>query len=263
MSDESVIFAVTEEGVATVTLDRPQVRNAFDETVIERLADVFEDIAVSDGIRVALIEAVGTSFSAGADLNWMRRAADFDEDDNLEDARALGAMLHRLYSLPKPTVALVQGSAYGGGAGLIAACDMAITVADARFAFSEVRLGIVPAVISPYVIGAIGRRAAGRYMVSGERFDAAEARRIGLVHEVVADAQALNAAGERLVDTLLKAAPGAIAETKDLIDAVADRPIDAHLIDDTARRIARVRTGEEGREGVAAFLEKRKPRWAR
>ena len=263
MNEEPVIFRASPEGVASVTLNRPQVHNAFDDDTIARLSDVLEDLHGADGIRVVLIEATGVSFSAGADLDWMRRAAeDFTEEDNLEDARALGEMLRRLDRLPKPTIALVQGAAFGGGAGLVAACDIAVAVEHAVFAFSEVRLGIIPATIAPYVLRATGARVGRRYCVTGERFDAREALRIGLVHEVVADAEALSAAGERLCDAIFAAAPGAIAETKDLIAEIAGQPIDRDLIDETAHRIARVRTSEEAREGIEAFLAKRRPRWA-
>ena len=261
MSDDSVLLHASPEGVATVTLNRPEVHNAFDAEVIERLSDIFADLAGADGVRAVLLKAAGKSFSAGADLNWMRHAAGFSEQENREDARALGEMLRRLDTLPQPTVALVQGAAFGGGVGLVAACDIAVAVSDAAFSLSEVKLGLVPAVVSPYVIAAIGARRARRYFLTGERFDAGEARRIGLVHEVVADAEALAAAGERIVERLFTAAPGAIADAKELISAVAGRPIDAHLIDDTARRIAERRTHHEAREGVAAFLEKRKPNW--
>jgi methylglutaconyl-CoA hydratase len=207
------------------------------------------------------IEAAGKSFSAGADLNWMRRAADYGEAENVADAKAMGEMLRRLDTLPMPTVALVQGAAYAGGVGLIAACDVAVAVKDAMFGVSEVRLGLIPSVILPYVIGAMGARAARRYAASGARFDAAEAHRIGLVHEVVDDADALAATAAGIVEQFLAAAPGAVAEAKRNIRAVAGRPIDDALVDETARRIAARRTTDEAREGIAAFLEKRKPSW--
>ncbi len=261
MSDDGVLFRASPDGVATVTLNRPQVHNAFDEHVISRLRDIFDDLAGADGVRAVLVAATGETFSAGADLNWMRRAADFTHEENFKDAQALGEMLRRLNALPKPTIALVQGAVYGGGVGLVAACDIAVAVRDAIFSISEVKLGLVPAVISPYVIAAIGAREARRYALTAERFDAAEARRIGLVHEVVDDETALAAAGERIVARLIAAAPGAVAEAKDLLIAVAGRAIDDDLTDETARRIAEIRARDEGREGVAAFLEKRKPGW--
>ena len=261
MSDDSVFMRASQSGVATITLNRPEVHNAFNAEVIERLRDVLEDLAGADGVRVVLLDAAGKSFSAGADLNWMKRAATFSEEENREDARALSTMLYRLSTLPKPTVALVQGAAFGGGVGLMAACDMVIAVKDAEFSLSEVKLGLIPATISPYVIAAIGARQARRYFLTGERFDAHEARRIGLVHEVVEDIDALNAAGERMVARLFAAPPGALAEAKDLIAAVSGRPIDAGIIEDTARRIAARRAHDEAGEGIAAFLEKRKPDW--
>ncbi|MFP6742428.1 MAG: enoyl-CoA hydratase/isomerase family protein [Alphaproteobacteria bacterium] len=261
MSEDSVLMRASPEGVATITLNRPEVHNAFNAEVIERLSDVLEDLAGADGVRAVLLEAVGKSFSAGADLHWMKLAASFTEAENLEDARALSQMLHRLNTLPKPTVALVQGAAFGGGVGLMAACDMVIAVKDAAFSLSEIKLGLIPATISPYVIAAIGERQAGRYFLTGERFDADEARRIGLVHEVVDDLDALKMAGERMVERLFAAPPGALADAKDLIAAVAGRPIDAVLIEDTARRIAARRSHAEAGEGIAAFLEKRKPGW--
>ena len=261
MSDDCVLLDATPAGVATVTLNRPAAHNAFNAEVIERLSGVFGDLAGADGVRVVLLAAVGKSFSAGADLNWMKHAAEFSEDENREDARALGEMLRRLNTLPKPTVALVRGAAFGGGVGLMAACDMVVAVKEAEFSLSEVKLGLIPATVSPYVIAAIGERQARRYFLTGERFDAEEARRIGLVHEVVADAAGLDAAGERIVARLFAAPPGALAEAKDLVAAVAGKPIDGHLIEDTARRIAERRTHHEAREGIAAFLDKRKPDW--
>jgi len=261
MSEDSVLMRASPDGVATITLNRPDVHNAFNAEVIERLSDVLEDLAGADGVRAVLLEAAGKSFSAGADLHWMKLAASFTEAENLEDARVLSQILNRLSTLPKPTVALVQGAAFGGGVGLMAACDIVIAVESAAFSLSEIKLGLIPATISPYVIAAIGERQARRYFLTGERFDAHEARRIGLVHEVVADGEALVAAGERMVERLFAAPPGALAEAKDLIAAVAGRPIDAAVIEDTARRIAARRVHAEAGEGIAAFLEKRKPGW--
>ncbi len=261
MSEDRVLMRASPAGVATVTLNRPEAHNAFNAEVIERLSEVLGDLAGADGVRVVLLEAVGKSFSAGADLNWMKHAADFTQEENREDARALAEMLRRLNTLPKPTVALVQGAAFGGGVGLMAACDMVVAVRGAEFSLSEIKLGLIPATISPYVIAAIGERQARRYFLTGERFDADEACRIGLVHEVVEDAEALDGAGERIVERLFAAPPGALAAAKDLIAAVAGRPIDAAVIEDTARRIAERRTHAEAREGIAAFLEKRKPDW--
>ncbi len=261
MAEQPVTLKATQAGVATITLNRPEVHNAFNAEVIELLSEIFEDLAGADGVRVVLLAAAGKSFSAGADLNWMKRAGSFTEEENREDARALGEMLRRLNRLPKPTVALVQGSAFGGGVGLMAACDMVVAVREAAFSLSEVKLGLIPATIAPYVVAAIGERQARRYFLTGERFDAEAARRIGLVHELVEDGAALVAAGERIVERLFAAAPGALADAKELVAAVAGKPIDGSLIEDTARRIAERRAHDEAREGIAAFLEKRKPDW--
>lgn len=261
MADQPVTLKATQAGVATITLNRPEVHNAFNAEVIELLSEIFEDLAGADGVRVVLLAATGKSFSAGADLNWMKRAGSFTEEENREDARALGEMLRRLNRLPKPTVALVQGSAFGGGVGLMAACDMVVAVREAAFSLSEVKLGLIPATIAPYVVAAIGERQARRYFLTGERFDAEAARRIGLVHELVEDGAALVAAGERIVERLFAAAPGALADAKELVAAVAGKPIDGSLIEDTARRIAERRAHDEAREGIDAFLEKRKPDW--
>ncbi len=261
MADEPILLKATQAGVATITLNRPELHNAFNAEVIELLSEILDDLAGADGVRVVVLGAAGKSFSAGADLNWMKHAATFSEEENREDARALGEMLRRLNRLPKPTVALVQGPAFGGGVGLMAACDMVVAVSDAAFSLSEVKLGLIPATIAPYVVAAIGERQARRYFLTGERFDAEEARRIGLVHEVVEDGAALISAGERIIERLFTTAPGALTEAKDLIAAVAAKPIDGHLIEDTARRIAERRTHDEAREGIAAFLEKRRPDW--
>jgi methylglutaconyl-CoA hydratase len=259
---DSLLLHVTPKGVATVTLNRPDVHNAFNEELIQRLADVFTDLGDQDGVRVVIVDAKGKSFSAGADLKWMERASRWSAEQNKEDSAVLGGMLRALNTLPKPTIALVQGSAYGGGVGLVAACDVAIGVRAAQFSLSEVRLGLLPAVISPYVVRAITARQARRYFLTGERFDADEAMRIGLLHRVVDDEAALGEAGNAFVKLFLAAAPGAIAASKDLIFSVSDQPVDGAMVADTARRIAERRQSDEGREGIAAFLAKRKPKWA-
>ncbi len=262
MSEETPILAdFSAEGLAVVTLNRPGRHNAVNADIIARLSTIFDEIAKEDGLRAMLLRAEGESFSAGADLEWMRAAADYSYDDNLEDARALADMLNRLNELPIPTIALVQGPAYGAGVGLIAACDMAVAVESAVFAFTEVHLGIVPATISPYVIEAIGARNARRFFLTGERFTATEACRMGLVHEVVADGSALGHAGDRLVEALWQGAPGAIAAAKELIFAVAHEPIDVETIEETAERIAERRSTDEAKEGLDAFLGKRRPGW--
>lgn len=248
--------------VARVTLNRPDRHNAFDDTVIAALAGSFDALARQSAVRVVVLAAAGRSFSAGADLEWMKRTAAYGPAENEADAAVLAGMLGKLNGLPKPTVALVQGGAYGGGVGLVAACDIAIAAEDAIFSLSEVRLGIIPAVISPYVVAAIGPRAARRYFLTAERFGAREAHRIGLVHEVV-PVDDLAAAGDRMIERLLAAGPNAAEQAKKLIADVAGRPVDADLIAETARRIAQIRTSPEGQEGIAAFLERRKPAWRR
>ncbi len=255
-----LVQAVDGRGVATVTLNRADVHNAFDDALIAEIDGCFAALDADPAVRLIVLAAAGASFSAGADLNWMKRMAGFSEAENEADARALARMLRRIYETAKPTVARVQGAAFGGGVGLVAACDMAIASERAKFSLSEVKLGLSPSTISPYVLAAIGPRAAGRYFVTGERFDAETALRLGLVHEV-ATADALDGAVVRLIDELLQGGPAAQRATKGLIREVAGRPIDEALGHDTARRIAALRASPEGREGVGAFLEKRRPAW--
>lgn len=247
-------------GVARVTMNRPEVHNAFDEDLIAALDKAFTQAAEDPAVWMVVLAGAGKSFSAGADLNWMRRMAGFSRAQNVDDAHRLAALMHRIDTCPKPTLALVQGAAYGGGVGLVAACDIAIASHDARFSISEVRLGLIPSVISPYVVKAVGTRAARRYFLTAERFDAAEAHRLGLVHAVVA-AEELDSAGGRMVEVLSGNAPGAMAKAKALIADVAGRPVDNGLMNETAQRIADARASDEGREGIAAFLEKRAPVW--
>jgi methylglutaconyl-CoA hydratase len=261
-AEDVVLLNTTRAGVAVVTLNRPKVHNAFNPDVIEKLSDMFETLRTADGVRVVLVEGAGPSFSAGADLAWMRAAADWTAHDNREDAGGMGEMLRRLSTLPQVTIALVHGAAMAGGCGILSACDIAVATKKASFALSEVRLGIIPAVISPYVIRAIGARAAHRYFLTAERFDAATAHALGLIHTVVDDEPALAQEAERLVQQVFTCAPGAIHAAKDLIAAVAGKPIDSHVIADTARRIAERRSSDEAKEGLSAFLEKRKPKWA-
>jgi methylglutaconyl-CoA hydratase len=251
-----------EDTVARITLDRPELHNAFDDTLIARLTETLESVEADPAIRVVVLAAAGKSFSAGADLAWMQRMATYGEAENLADARALARLMATLNRLAKPTLALVQGPAIGGGVGLVACCDMALAARSAFFQLSEVRLGLTPAVISPYVVGAIGARAARRYLLTAERFDAQEAWRLGLVHQVVPDGE-LEAAGEALIGALATGGPGAQRDAKALIFAVSGRPPDDALIEDTAGRIARQRAGAEGREGAAAFLDKRRPSWVK
>lgn len=257
---DALSITTDARGVATVTLTRPAVHNAFDDALIARLTETFRSLGADDAVRVVVLAAEGKSFSAGADLTWMKRMAGYSRAENLADAGALADMLEAIDRCPKPTLAVVQGAAMGGGVGLVSACDMAVASTQASFALSEVRLGLIPAVISPYVAAAIGPRACRRYVLTGERFDAETALRLGLVSELTAP-EDLDAAAQRLIDTLLAAGPAAQRAAKDLIRAVAFRLPDQALKDDTAARIADIRAGAEGREGVTAFLEKRRPAW--
>ena len=259
MSANTIQVSIAEH-VATVTLNRPELHNAFDDALIHDLTHALEKLGRDAGVRVVVLAGAGKSFSAGADLNWMKRMASYTEADNLRDAAAMANLMHTLSALPKPTVARVQGAALGGGVGLVACCDIALAAQEAVFSLSEVRLGLIPSVISPYVIRAIGRRAAHRFFLTAERFSAAEALRIGLVHEVTAAAQ-LDERGGFVVGELLKGGPHALTAAKQLIMDVAHARPDEALVAETARRIAAIRVSAEGREGIAAFLEKRKPGW--
>jgi methylglutaconyl-CoA hydratase len=246
--------------IALVTLNRPEVHNAFDETLIAELTQALRALGADDAVRAVVLMGAGASFCAGADLKWMEKMAGFSKAQNLADAKALAAMLSTLNELPKPTVARVHGAAFGGGVGLVACCDIAIGAQDATFALSEAKLGLIPATISPYVIEAVGARAARRYFLSGERFSAAEAFRLGLLHDL-AQASELDDRINELLGFLVTAGPRAQAECKALIRAVAHRPIGAAVISDTAARIAKVRASAEAKEGVAAFLGKRRAAW--
>ena len=261
MSDLVVIEGAGDPAV-TVTINRAAKKNAFDSEVIGALREAFETLHAADGVRVVFVAGAGPMFSAGADLDWMAEAAELTESDNREDAMAMAVMLRHLHDLPTLTVALVQGGAFGGGAGLAAACDFSIATADARFSFSEVKLGLVAATISPYVIRAIGPRRARGLFATGRVFDASFAKEIGLIDEVVADAAALAQAKARIAAEIVACGPEAVAASKKLVDHVAGREIDHGLMAETARAIAAARMGEEGREGVRAFLERRKPGWA-
>jgi methylglutaconyl-CoA hydratase len=248
-------------GVAWLTLDRPEIHNAFDDRLIALLTAELARLGEDDAVRVVVLTGAGRSFSAGADLNWMRRTATYGEAENLADARALAKLMQTLDQLAKPTVARVNGAALGGGTGLVACCDIVVASERAVFGTTEVRLGLIPSVIGPYVLAAVGPRQARRLMLTGERISAAEAARLGLVHEVVADDR-LDAAVDRIAGELLKGGPDAIAAAKALIRDLAGRPISAELIDQTAQRIAALRATPEAREGVGAFLEKRTPGWS-
>jgi methylglutaconyl-CoA hydratase len=252
---------ITIDGyVATVTLNRPDVRNAFNELTIAELTQAFRDLGDNEAIRAIVLAARGPAFCAGADLHWMKKMADYTHDENRADAAQLAAMLQTIYICPKPVVAKVQGDCYAGGMGLVAACDMAVTVEDAHFCLSEVKLGLIPATISPYVIKAMGENAARRYFLTAERFSAQEALRIGFVQTVVV-AAALEATVAEMVKALVSASPNAVRQAKRLVQEVAGAPLTAELIAQTVERIAMIRASEEGREGVRSFLEKRKPTW--
>lgn len=263
LAPDPVLLDVSPEGVATVTLNRPEKRNAFDELVIANLAEVFETLKGADHVRVVFLRGAGDVFCAGADIEWMRRQAERSQADNEEDALALARMLKALHELPQLTVALAQGAATGGGVGLIAASDMAIALRGTKFRFSEVRLGLTPATIAPYVVAAIGQRWAGALFATGEEFDAAFAERIGLVQYAVDGPEEMQTTMERIADLVLAAAPGAVSDAKALVRYVAGHRIDEALAKETAHRIAVRRASAEGREGLTAFLEKRKPEWVK
>ena len=258
----STSLAIERQGpIGLVTMNRPERHNAFDEALIQELTEALRSMEAEEGVRLVVLSGMGKSFSAGADLTWMKRMAGFGKDENQRDAMALGALMRTLAHLRKPTIARVHGAAYGGGVGLVACCDVAVATHDATFALSEAKLGLVPAVISPYVIAAIGERAARRYFLSAERMDAAEAWRLGLVHELAASPDELDEKIGYIADAMLECGPVAQREAKELIRAVAGKPVHSELIQDTAERIARIRSSPEAREGVAAFLEKRRAAW--
>ena len=256
----SALDVTVRNSVAIVVLNRPELHNAFNEAVIAELTRTFEALDRDAGIRAVVIAGAGKSFCAGADLNWMKRMSTYGDAENLADAQALAAMLRALYGMSKPTIARVHGAAMGGGVGLVACCDIAVAAQEATFALSEARLGLIPATIGPYVVEAIGARYARRYFLTAERFEAAEAYRIGLVHDIVTAAE-LDARINELLGALMLAGPHAQLECKALIRGVAHRPIDADVVGGTAEHIAAVRASPEAREGVAAFLEKRRPAW--
>jgi methylglutaconyl-CoA hydratase len=258
---DTVTLSVSTEGVAVVTLNRPAKKNAFSGQMIADLTEVFTTLKTQDHVRLVFLRGAGGTFSAGADLEWMKAATDYTEAENREDARDLARMLRALYTLPQATCAVVEGAAMGGGAGLIAACDLAVGTVDTKFCFSEARLGLIPAVISPYVTQAIGPRAARALFTTARVFDGSTALMIGLLTEAVNTAADLEAVIERISKDVLACAPGAVADCKTLIEAVWAAALDDSVIEDTARRIAARRVSDEGREGILAFLEKRKPNW--
>ena len=259
MDTQTLEISITHR-VAVVWMTREKVRNAFNETMIAELRGTFEKLGADPGVRAIVLAARGPAFCAGADLDWMRRMAAFSAEENRRDARSLADMLRTIHDCPKPTIARVHGDAYAGGMGLVAACDMAFAAIGAGFCLSETKLGLIPATISPYVIQAIGVAAARRYMLTAEKFDAAEAYRIGLVRDI-APAEELDGKVNETLGALMLTSADAVREAKRLVREVAGRPIDEALVADTAERIAAIRTSADGREGVRAFLDKRKPRW--
>ncbi|CAB3785471.1 enoyl-CoA hydratase/isomerase family protein [Paraburkholderia fynbosensis] len=246
--------------VATVTLNRPDVRNAFNETMIAEVTSAFAALNTRDDVRAVVLAANGKAFCAGADLNWMKKMAGYSDDENRADAMLLANMLSSVYRCNKPVIARVNGDAYAGGMGLIAACDIVVAVQSARFCLSEARLGLIPATIAPYVIRALGEQASRRYFVTAETFDCATALRLGFVSEAV-EAGQLDAAVAQIADTLCANGPQAVRACKQLVQDMAGHELNDAMIEDTAARIARTRAGAEGREGVASFLEKRTPGW--
>jgi len=249
-----------QHGVGLIWMNRPEVRNAFNETMIAELTRAFKAADADPDLRAVVLAGNGPAFCAGADLNWMKRMAGYSLEQNRTDAMGLAAMFNTIYMMKKPTVARVHGAAFAGGVGLVAACDIAVAAQEAEFCLSEVKLGLTAATIGPYVVAAMGERHARRYFLSAERFTAAEAFRIGLVHDIVPMAE-LDAAVNALLGHLFLASPAAITASKELIRAVARATIDQEMIADTAARIAAARTSADGKEGIRSFLEKRKPAW--
>ena len=257
---DKVITQIDSRGVAQVTLNNPDKHNAFDDQMIIQLTEAFHTVAANPVVRIMLLKSEGKSFSAGADLEWMKRMASYSYQQNLNDARALAAMLKALHQMPIPTIARVQGAAFGGAVGLISCCDIALASSNASFALSEVKIGLVPSTISPYVIAAIGERHAKRYFMTAERFDANTALQISLVHEAVEE-QFLDDKVEQLITAILSNGPEAVVAAKQLVFAVSGKAIDSSLIEHTCEVIAGIRVSAQGQEGLSAFLDKRKPHW--
>ena len=257
---DNVLLNIDERGIATVTLNRPEKHNAFDDVIIAELTEAFLAVENTPEVRAMILASNGKNFSAGGDLAWMKRMANYSYDENLRDANALATMLHTLNFMTKPTIARVQGAAFGGAVGLVSCCDMAVATERASFSLSEVKIGLLPATISPYVVAAIGQRASRRYFLTAERFNADTAQQLGLVSEVV-DEAALDDTIVQLIAALLSNSPAGIKASKKLIFDVSNRDIDEQLMGTTSERIAAIRVSEEGQEGLTAFLEKRSPSW--
>lgn len=261
-NDDLVRIDSTADGVVFVTINRPEKRNAFDAPTIAALYEAFETLQGADNVRVVFIRGAGGTFSAGADLGWMADAARWSESDNRDDAIGLAKMLKALHDVPALTCAIVEGAAMGGGAGIVAACDMAVAVKGTKFAFSEVKLGLIPATIAPYVVEAVGARTARALFMTAELFDADAAKAFGLIGHVLDSADQIDGFIATFADSMKACAPGAVGDAKRLVHHVAGHRIDHSLMEETAKRIARARVSPEGQEGVGAFLEKRRPRWA-
>ena len=259
MTDQIVLTDITDN-IATITMNRPDVHNAFNEDMISTLTDAFAEMDGRDDVRAVVLRGNGKSFSAGGDLNWMRKTADYDFDDNFQDAMQLGWLLKTINTLSKPTIAVVHGNAFGGGVGLTACCDIAIAEENTTFCLSEVRIGLIPSIIAPYVISAIGERQSRRYFMTAERFKATTAEKIGLVHEAPA-AEAVEDTLSSIISSLMDGSPNAQAMGKELIRDISKRSIDDKVINYTAKKIAEARAAEDGKEGLNAFLTKQEPRW--
>ena len=259
--DDLVQIDSTADGIVFITINRPDKRNAFDAPTIAALYEAFETLHGADNVRLVFVRGAGGTFSAGADLQWMADAAGWSESDNRSDAMGLAKMLKALHDVPALTCAIVEGAAMGGGAGIVAACDMAVAVEGSRFAFSEVKLGLIPATIAPYVIEAVGARRARQLFLSANIFDADYAAHAGLIDMVLPEGS-VDEFISMLTDSISANAPGAMGDAKRLVNHVAGQKIDSGVMEETAKRIARARISPEGQEGVRAFLEKRKPFWS-
>ncbi|MDE0310207.1 MAG: enoyl-CoA hydratase/isomerase family protein [Acidiferrobacterales bacterium] len=259
-NNQTIDLSVDEKGICSVTLNRPDVHNAFNEVMIAEITQAMISLESDPNVRIVVVRGAGKSFCAGADINWMRRMADYDEEQNLEDAGLMSEMMDRLYRFPKPTLAHVHGAVFGGGVGLVACCDIAIASEDAVFSLSEVKIGLIPSVISPYVVEAMGTRNARRYFLSGERFGASTARHVGLINECCEDRE-LSTLRQTILQELLQSAPEAQKIAKMQLQNVVSNNISHEIRRQTSQMIAQVRASDEGREGTAAFLEKRLPPW--
>lgn len=261
MDNKYTSISIDQRGVATLTLNRPGVHNAFDDAMIAELIAGLDKLAANPALRVLILKANGKNFSAGADLNWMRSMAAKNYQQNLEDAAGLASLMHKLDTFPCPVIGLVQGAAFGGALGLIACCDIAIAEQQASFCLSEVRIGLIPAVISPYVLRAIGERASRRYFLTAERFSATEALSLGLLHEISPDTASLEHKGAQFAEQLLQNSPAAQHAAKLLLADIYHQPLSTELINHTSKAIAEIRVSAEGQEGLTAFLQKRQPAW--